>query len=60
MNLALAAALVSTVIEYPLAKRYPTSPPTNLAVRMAVAGGMTLVAVLVAQKILASTPKGTP
>jgi hypothetical protein len=49
MKLALAAALVSTVIEYPLAKRYPTSPPTNIVTRMAVAGGMTLLAVLVAQ-----------
>lgn len=59
MNLALTAALVSALVEYPLAKRYPTTPPTNLAVRMAVAGGMTLVAVLVAQR-LTSSKKETP
>jgi hypothetical protein len=56
MNLALAAALVSTVIEYPLAKRYPTSPPTNIVARMAVAGGMTLLAVLIAQRLTRKTP----
>lgn len=59
MNLALAAALVSTVIEYPLAKRYPTSPPTNLAVRMAVVGGITLVAVLVAQRLTKARSLGS-
>lgn len=57
MNLAVIAALVSAVVEYPLAKRYPTSPPTNTLARMAVAGGMTLVAVLVAQRL---TKKETP
>lgn len=57
MNLALTAALVSALVEYPLAKRYPTTPPTGMLVRMAVAGGMTLVAVLVAQRL---TKKETP
>lgn len=47
MSLALTAALVSAVVELPLSKRYPTVPPTNTLVRMAVAGGMTYVAVLV-------------
>ena len=63
MNLAIAAALVTAALEYPLSKRYPTTPPTGTLVRMAVAGGLTLVAVLVAQKILTPTPpapKGTP
>ena len=70
MNLAVTAALVTAALEYPLSKRYPTTPPTGTLVRMAVAGGLTLVAVLVAQKILtptapastAPTPasKGTP
>jgi hypothetical protein len=60
MNLAITAALVTAALELPLSRKYPTVPPTSTVVRMAVAGGMTLVAVLVAQKILASTPKGTP
>ena len=59
MNLALIAALVATVIEYPLAKRYPTTPPTGMLPRMLVAGGMTLVAVLVAQKLISSSKEGT-
>lgn len=54
MNIALAAALVSAVIEYPLSKRYPTTPPVDTLVRMAAAGGMTFVAVLVAQRLVDS------
>jgi hypothetical protein len=63
MKLAVTAALVTAALEYPLSKRYPTTPPTGTLVRMAVTGGVTLISVLVAQKILASTapaPKGTP
>jgi hypothetical protein len=51
-KLALTAALVSAAIEYPLAKRYPTSPPTNLLVRMAVAGALTYVSIVVANRIV--------
>lgn len=57
MNLALTAALVTAALELPLARRYPTVPPTGTLVRMAVAGGLTYVAVLVAQRLL---QKDTP
>ena len=56
-NLALTAALVTAALELPLSRQYPTVPPTGTLVRMAVAGGMTLVAVLVAQRL---TKKDTP
>jgi len=52
LSLAATAALVTAAIELPLAQRYPTVPPTSTLVRMAVAGGMTYVAVLVAQRLL--------
>lgn len=52
MNLALTAALVTAALELPLSRKYPTVPPTGTLVRMAVAGGMTFVAVLVAQRIV--------
>lgn len=52
MNLAITAALVTAALELPLSRKYPTVPPTDTLVRMAVAGGMTLVAVLVAQRIV--------
>ena len=42
MNLAIAAALVTAALEYPLSKRYPTTPPTGTLVRMAVAGVATM------------------
>lgn len=51
MNQAIVAALVAAVFEYPLAKRFPTTPPTNIFVRMAVVGGMAFVASHVAQHI---------
>lgn len=57
MNLPLAAALVTALIELPLSKQYPTVPPTGTLVRMLVAGGVTYVAVVVAQQL---TQKSTP
>lgn len=57
MNQAIIAALVSAAFEYPLAKRFPTSPPTNIATRMLVAGSMTFLASLVTQQL---TKKKTP
>jgi hypothetical protein len=52
LKLAVTAAIISAAIEYPLAKRYPTSPPTNLLVRMAVAGALTYVSTIIAERIL--------
>lgn len=57
MNLALTAALVTAALELPLSRQYPTVPPTGTLVRMAVAGGMTYFAVLVAQRL---TKKDAP
>jgi hypothetical protein len=57
MKPAVVAALVSAAIEYPLAKKYPTSPPTNMLVRMAVTGMLTYVSILVAEQL---TKRGTP
>jgi hypothetical protein len=56
-KLAITAALVTAALELPLSRQYPTVPPTGTLVRMAVAGGMTYVAVLVAQRL---TKKETP
>jgi regulator of sirC expression with transglutaminase-like and TPR domain len=57
LSLAATAALVTAALELPLSRQYPTVPPTGTLVRMAVAGGMTYVAVLVAQRL---TKKETP
>jgi len=56
-KLAITAALVTAALELPLSRQYPTVPPTSTLVRMAVAGGMTYVAVLIAQRL---TKKDTP
>jgi hypothetical protein len=57
MKPALTAALVSAAIEYPLAKRYPTTPPTNIVARMAAVAAITYVSILVAEQL---TKKETP
>lgn len=51
MNQAIIAALVAAAFEYPLAKRFPTTPRTNVAARMAVVGGMTFLATIITQQI---------
>ncbi|NCA16982.1 MAG: hypothetical protein EBS90_08040 [Betaproteobacteria bacterium] len=51
-KLALTAALVSAAIEYPLSKKYPTSPPTHTLIRMAVAGALTYASIVVARRIV--------
>jgi len=51
-KLAVTAALVSAMIEYPLARKYPTVPPTNVLVRMAVTGALTYVSIVVANRIV--------
>jgi hypothetical protein len=50
--LALTAAAVIAAIEYPISQYYSTVPPTTTAKRMAIAGGMAFVAVLVAGAFL--------
>jgi hypothetical protein len=57
MKPALVAALVSAAIEYPLGKRYPTTPPTNIVARMAAVAAITYVSILVAERL---TKKETP
>lgn len=57
-NTALVAALVSAAIEYPLGKRYPTTPPTNIVARMAAVGVLTYVSILVAVQL--TKKKETP
>lgn len=50
--LALATAGVIAAIEFPISKFYATVPPTKTLQRMAIAGGMAFVAVLVAGAFL--------
>jgi regulator of sirC expression with transglutaminase-like and TPR domain len=50
-SLAVTAAFVTAALELPLARQYPTTPPTGTLVRMAVAGGLTFVSILVAQRL---------
>lgn len=50
--LAATAALVIAAIEYPISQYYATVPPTRTGTRMAIAGGMAFVAVLVAGSLL--------
>ncbi len=50
--LALTAAAVIAAIEFPISKFYSTVPATTTAKRMAIAGGMAFVAVLVAGAFL--------
>jgi hypothetical protein len=50
--LALTAAAVIAAIEFPISKFYSTTPATTTAKRMAIAGGMAFVAVLVAGAFL--------
>ena len=45
-QIALAAAAVTAVIEYPISQFYATVPETRTATRMTIAGGMAFVAVL--------------
>ena len=50
--LALTSAAVIAAIEFPISKFYSTVPATTTAKRMAIAGGMAFVAVLVAGAFL--------
>ena len=52
LPLAAIAAGVIAVIEFPISKFYSTTPATTTAKRMAIAGGMAFVAVLVAGAIV--------
>ena len=52
LPLAAIAAGVIAVIEFPISKFYSTVPATTTAKRMAIAGGMAFVAVLVAGAIV--------
>jgi len=52
LKLATGAALVAAAIEYPLGKKYPLATPVGLPVRMAVAGGLAFVGVLVASRFI--------
>jgi hypothetical protein len=54
---ALVAAFVAAAIEYPLAKKYPTTPSTGTFVRMAAVGALTYVSVVIAERL---TKKETP
>jgi hypothetical protein len=51
-SVALAAALVTAAIEYPISQFYATVPPTQTPTRMAIAGGMAFVSVLVGGALL--------
>jgi hypothetical protein len=57
MNTALVAALIAAAIEYPLAKKYPTTPPTDTFVRMAAVGVLTYASITIAERL---TKKETP
>ncbi len=50
--LALTAAGVIAVIEFPISKFYSTTPATTTAKRMAIAGFMAFVSVLVAGSVV--------
>ena len=50
--LAATAAGVIALIEWPISQFYATVPPTKTLQRMAIAGGMAFVAVLVAGALL--------
>lgn len=52
MKLALGAAAVAAAIEYPLGQKYPLATPVSLSTRMAVAGGLAFVGVLVAAQFI--------
>lgn len=51
-SVALASALVTAAIEYPISQFYATVPPTQTPTRMAIAGGMAFVSVLVGGALL--------
>lgn len=53
--LAFTAGLVTALIELPISQYYSTTPRTNTATRMAVAGGMAFVAVLAAGAVVRLT-----
>jgi hypothetical protein len=50
-KLALGAAAVAAAIEYPLGQKYPLAQPVDITTRMAVAGGLAFVGVLVAAQL---------
>ena len=52
LQLATGAAVVASIIEYPLGQKYPLATPVSLPVRMAVAGGLAFVGVIVASYLL--------
>ena len=49
---ALLAGVVYAAAEYPLGETYPLAKPIDLSTRMAVAGGLAIVSVLVAEWLL--------
>ena len=51
-KLALGAAAVAAAIEYPLGKKFPLATPVSLPTRMAVAGGLAFIGVLVASRFI--------
>lgn len=52
LKLATGAALVAAAIEYPLGQKYPLATPVSLPTRMAVAGGLAFIGVLVAAQFI--------
>lgn len=52
MKLALGAAAVAAAIEYPLGQKFPLATPVAITNRMAVAGGLAFVGVLVAAQFI--------
>lgn len=52
MKLALGAAAVAAAIEYPLGQKFPLATPVSITTRMAVAGGLAFVGVLVAAQLM--------
>lgn len=51
-KLALGAAAVAAAIEYPLGQKFPLAQPVAITTRMAVAGSLAFVGVLVAAQLL--------
>lgn len=51
-KLALTAGLVAAALEIPLAKRYPLATPVSAPVRLAFAGGLAFLGVVIAARLL--------
>lgn len=52
LKLATGAALVAAAIEYPLGRKFPLATPVSLPTRMAVAGALAFVGVMVAARFI--------